>query len=567
MISLSVYRAVNRIGKALLVLDAGDMPKAEVPESDDETFAPGKKIRIEAGYGDTESPVFEGFVTSHNLSIQSGNACTLRIECREFTFPMTQGRKNRVFEKSTDSTVLKKIIGEYAGLSATVENTSTTYNELVQYYCTDWDFILSRADANGLFIIADGEKVTVGKPEVNASPVVKVTYGESLIAFQGELQVNDRQEGVVAVGWDPATQKILKSSGKAPSLNDQGTSTFSQLAEAAGGAYWKLQTELAPDVTALQSWADAQLLKSGLARIQGSVKFLGNADVIPGSIIELEGLGTRFNGKAYVGSVEHEIKEGEWVTTAGMGVAYENVTEQTDVMSPAAAGLLPGIEGLHIGKVKKLDDDPIGEQRIQVEIPILDSDKKYVWARLANFWSSPGYGAFFIPDVGDEVVLGFFNNDPCQAVILGSLYSSKQSPPYELAAENYTRGIVTKEKMRFTFDEENKVITVETPGKNKITISDKEKGITLSDQNSNKIVMNDNGILLESSKELTLKAKMNVNIESGSATNLKAKTDLKAEGLNVELKAKTSLKAQGTASAELSASGQTTVKGAMVMIN
>jgi hypothetical protein len=48
---------------------------------------------------------------------------------------------------------------------------------------------------------------------------------------------------------------------------------------------------------------------------------------------------------------------------------------------------------------------------------------------------------------------------------------------------------------------------------------------------------------------------------------LKSTTDLKAEGLNVELKAKMGLKAQGSATAEISASGTTTVKGAMVMIN
>lgn len=62
LISVYIYKGVNRIGKASMEFKAGDMPKGEVPESEADTFAPGKKIRIEAGYGDDESPVFEGLV-------------------------------------------------------------------------------------------------------------------------------------------------------------------------------------------------------------------------------------------------------------------------------------------------------------------------------------------------------------------------------------------------------------------------------------------------------------------------------------------------------------------------
>jgi len=567
IISVYIYRAVNRVGMCLLTIQAGNMPKVEVPESDDDTFAPGKNISIEAGYGDEEKTVFEGIVTSHNLHITQENECTLRVECREYTYPMTQGRKNRIFEESTDCTAMKKVFGEYAGLIPTVSATEAEYSELVQYYCTDWDFILSRADANGLLVIADGKKITVKEPNVNASPVVKITYGSDLISFEGELMAEGQQAGVEATGWDPSGQAVLQVTGTAPALNDQGDLTPTKLAEVGGSNNWVLQTEHSSGINALKAWADGQRLKSGLSRIQGNVSFYGIAKVVPGCQIELDGLGKRFNGKAYIGSVEHEIKDGEWITKAGMGIPFDNVTEKPDVMAPAASGLLPGIQGLHIGKVKKLEEDPAGEHRIQVDIPILSGDKKSIWARLANSWSSPAYGAFFIPDVGDEVVLGFFNNDPCQAVILGSLYSSNQAPPYQLTSDNFTKGIVTKEKMKLTFNEEKKIITLETPGANKIVINDETKGITLTDQNNNKIVMNDSGIVIESAKDLTFKAKMNVNIEAGTAMTQKAKTDLKAEGMNVTIKAQTSLKAQGTASAELSASGQTTVKGAMVMIN
>lgn len=567
IISVEVFRAINRVGRCTLMIQAGNMPKGEVPESDSETFAPGKKISVNTGYGSDEKNLFKGFVTSHKLSIQDDNECFLEIECREFTYPLTQGRKNRVFTSKKDSEVISTIIGDYPGLSIELNNTSIVYNELMQYYSTDWDFMLSRADVNGFVVSTDGTKVMVKAPEVEGNPVVKITYGMNLISFEGDLTVDEQQGKVSAVGWDISQQEVINVTGVSPTLNKQGNMTQESLATAAGANDYILQTQVCAGEASLQSWANAQLLKAGLARIQGSVKFYGNASVIPGCLITLDGLGKRFNGNAYIGTVEHYIGQGQWITTAGMGLPFENITDKNDVTAPDVSGLLPGIRGLHIGKVKKLEDDPANENRIEVEIPIIAGENNLMWARLGTNWASKGYGSFFIPDVGDEVILGFFNNDPCHPVILGSLYSSSQIIPYILTKENYTRGIVTKQKMKLTFNEEDKIITLETPGGNKLTISDKDKGIILADENNNKLTMNNDGIVLDSAGHLTLKAKRNITIDAGAALNNKAKTDIKTEGLNVETKAKMTLKMQGTASAEISASGNTIVKGALVMIN
>ncbi len=566
LISAYVYKRVNHIGKAKLVFTAGNMPEGEVPESDDETFAPGKKIRIEAGYGNDENPIFEGFVTHHNFMVSGENNAVLEIECRDYTFPMTMARKNSLFEKKKDSEAIKEILGKYSPLSSSVDDTKTQYNELVQYYATDWDFVLSRADANGLVIVTEGTNCTVKKPDVSASPKLKVTYGTDLIEFRGELSAEDQQGEVEAWAWNPTDQKIVKASGKKPSLNKQGTSTQAKLAEAVGVDKYSLQTTCAEE-TALQSWADAQRLKAGLSQIQGYCKFQGSAKAVQGNTLELDGLGKRFNGTAYIGYVEHEIKDGSWTTTAGLGLVFENSMENPDVVTPPASGFLPGIEGLHIGKVIKLDGDPTGENKIQVEIPILNGPNNKVWARLGNFWASSGYGSFFIPDVGDEVVLGFFNNDPCYAVVLGSLYSSKQKPACELTKENKIRSITTKSKMKIEFEEEKKIITIQTPGNNILTISDDAKGIQLVDQNKNKIVMDNNGILIESAKDLTLKAKMNVLIDAGNSLENKAKGNVTIKGSKIEGAAQTELTMKGNAKAELSAAGQTVVKGAIVMIN
>jgi uncharacterized protein involved in type VI secretion and phage assembly len=402
---------------------------------------------------------------------------------------------------------------------------------------------------------------------VSASPVLSVTYGDDLIAFRGELQTSDQTAGVDAYAWDIATQAMIKAASAAPTLNEQGDQTPSALSEAIGGDRWEIQTESYGDTSQLQAWADAQSLKAGLSRIRGEIKFQGSALAVPGCLITLDGLGKRFNGNAFIGSVEHTIQDGDWLTTAGMGIDPEMATQNPDVTAPPASGLLPGIEGLHIGVVRKLDGDPAKEFRIQVEIPLLNADKNLVWARLCNFWSSNSFGAFFIPNIGDEVVLGFLNNDPTYPIILGSMYSSANTAPLEIDKKNPIQLMQTKNGIKFEMDDENKVVTVTTPGTNKLVLSDKDKSVTLADQNGNKIVLSDSGILIQATKEITIKSGTELTANAGTNANIKAGVNVSVKGVNVELAADASFTAKGNASAELSAAGQTAVKGAIVMIN
>ncbi|MEL7004370.1 MAG: phage baseplate assembly protein V [Bacteroidota bacterium] len=181
--------------------------------------------------------------------------------------------------------------------------------------------------------------------------------------------------------------------------------------------------------------------------------------------------------------------------------------------------------------------------------------------------STSDIGAYFYPEVGDEVVLGFLNDDPRFAIIIGSLYSSKMKAPYTPDSENKVKGFVTKSEMKLTFEEDNKNIIIETPGGNKVTISDENKSITLEDQNSNKVSLSDSGITLDSPKDVQISAKGNFTVDATQGVTIKSTGDAALQGNNVNLKANIALSAQGSASASLQASGQVEVKGAMVMIN
>ena len=567
ILSVLVLKKVNAIPYARMVLQDGDIVEGDFPLSNENTFKPGTAVKITAGYGTEQDTLFEGIVVKHGIRIGTGNASRLIVEARDKSVKMTVGRKNANFEDAKDSDIISKLIGNYSGLKSDVKPTDIQYKELVQYYCTDWDYMLARADLNGYMVIADDGKLTVKPPDLDAGPKLEVTYGDDLIEFQADMDARTQFSAVTGRTWQLKDQAVIEQEGSKPKLNKQGNLSSDDLAKVIDLKSYALKTCAPVDKNGMKTWADTQLLKAGLAKIRGKMKFQGSAKALPGKIIELNGVGKRFNGNVFVSAVRHDISGGNWTSEVEFGMDPAWFTAKADIVAPSAGGFLPGVEGLQVGIVKKLEQDPEGEHKIQVAVPVMQAEHEGVWARLAGFYASDGCGAFFLPEIGDEVVLGYFNNDPCHPVILGSLYSSKNPPPYDLTAENYTKALVTKSQLKIECDDDKKVITIETPGKNTIIISDEDKAIRLADQNDNTVELSPDGISLNSPKDIAIKANGKITIDAVGKIGVRSKADVAVEGLNVNHEANVGFTAKGSATAELSASGQTTVKGAMVMIN
>lgn len=567
VISVEVSFSYNRIPYAKLTIVDGDMPNATFPESETDIFKPGSEITIQAGYASVVKTIFEGVVIKHAIHINADNDARLVLECKDKALAMTVGRKNANFVDAKDSDIISRLIGAYSGLSADVSATETTYKELVQFYCTDWDYMLARAEVNGLLVSVDAGKVSVKKPQTSGTAVLCVTYGIDLLEFQAELDSRSQLASVQATAWDLASQSIVQQQSAPEALNAQGNLDSTTLSQVLGISTYALQSATTLESGALTSWSKAQQFKSGLSRIRGRMSFQGSALATVGSLIELKGVGARFNGDVLVSGVKHVLREGTWTTEVEFGMSPNWFTEQEYIAAPPTSGITAGVGGLQIGIVKKLDADPESQYKIQVSVPVMQAENDGVWARLANFYGSNTFGAFFLPEIGDEVILGYFNDDPSHPVILGSLYSSKQKPPYEPAADNFFKAVVTRSKLKLEFDDDKKVITLVTPSKNTIVLSDDGKSILLQDQNNNKVQLNPSGITLDSPKDIVINAKGKITISAVGNVEVSAKADVKTTGLNINNNANVGFVAKGAATAELSASGQTTVKGAMVMIN
>lgn len=145
VINAKIYRACNKIDKATISISADIIDNSQFEIPDNKIFNPGTELKFQAGPTDKVSTLFEGCVTTHQLKINSEQQTLFVLECRGFAYPATFGRKNNVYENSKDDAVIKKILGQY-GLSAKVDSTGIEIPQLVQYYCTDWGFVLTQSN-------------------------------------------------------------------------------------------------------------------------------------------------------------------------------------------------------------------------------------------------------------------------------------------------------------------------------------------------------------------------------------------------------------------------------------
>ncbi|AXG74380.1 type VI secretion system tip protein VgrG [Flavobacterium arcticum] len=570
VLSIYVEKRVNRIAYAKIVILDGDADDETFKISSSATFVPGAEIVIEAGYDSKNTNIFKGIITGQTIRIDALVGSALEVECRDEAIKMIVGRKSLTYSKQKDSDVISTIIGNYSGLSSDVSSTPTTWPEQVQYYVTDWDYIMTLAENNGMVVTAYDNKVSVFKPDANTSSVLTVKYGDGLMEFNADLQSIYQIDNAKADSWDYKTQAVIN--GEATnSYAGAGNLSTKKLSEVVGLSEYRLQTIGSLESADLTNWSKAQLVKSEFSKIQGEAKFQGTSIPNPGQYITLGGLGDRFNGDHIMSGIVHDISEGNWITRVNIGLPFGWFTEEPDVVAPPASGVLPGVRGLSIGTVKKMYEDPDSQYRILVDVPLFDSNGEGIWARLSNFYSTNGAGAFFMPEVGDEVVLGFLNEDPRYPIILGSMYSSTNTKPYEGLdpnEKNSIKAIVSKSGISIEFDDENKILTVNTPNKNTVILSDQDKQITLKDENDNSIVLSSSGITIKSPKSINIEATESVNIKGTQGVKVQASGgDVAISGMNIKQSADVEYSAEGSATAKVSGGAQLTLKGAMVMIN
>jgi Rhs element Vgr protein len=565
VLSISILKEVNKIPTGKIVLQDGDSAEETFRISENEAFLPGKAITIKVGLDGENKKLFKGIIVKHGIKIKENGKTELILECRDEAIKMTIGRHNHYYEETKDSDIMEEVIGRYSSLSHDVEPTNIAHLEMVQHHCTDWDFLLMRAEANGKLVIVDDGVLNIKAPVTNTSPALSVLFGSTLIDFEAEMDSRNQWTSVEAKSWDYAGQSMFEHVTDSVPINELGNVNGADLAGLISPEKLELRHTGQAIEEELQEWTKSMMQNSRLSKIQGRAKFIGFGEIKPGQLIELQGVGSRFTGNAFISAIRHDVYNGSWYTQAQFGLKPDCFSHiHKNIADAPAAGLVPPITGLHIGKVVQLQDDPDGEHRILVRLPIIDNSARGVWARVATLDAGKadsgvsGRGTFFLPEIEDEVIVGFLNDDPREAVVLGMLNSSAKPAPINAQDDNHEKGFFTRSGMRVYFNDNTKTISIDTPAGNSIKLDEDSNSITIEDQNGNSTKLSPSGIEMNSSTNITIEATGNIDIKAGTALTLAA--------AQMAISAQASMELKG-ATTSVSADGPTTIKGIPVNIN
>ncbi|WP_227270648.1 type VI secretion system tip protein VgrG [Roseobacter weihaiensis] len=557
--SVRVLHELNRIPEARFTVLSDSLQIEDFTALDSADFAVGTEVEISAFYGDyAEKSLFKGIILTNRARLDGRSGLRMELICRDKAMRLTEVRSSAPYDAMKDSEVMERIIKD-AGLTSEITDTKAAAATQLRVGATDWDFLRLLADRNGFALFVEGGKIKAVAPDTSGAAVLSVTYGINIIDLDISLDTHRMIGAAKFSAWTEKDQAVVTDESNTVPAQSFGNTSVSTLAKVLGDREVQTGTaiELASD--RLGVMAKARTARAGLAAVRGTVKFQGNGEIRPLDMLQVVGTGDRFSGDGFVSSVEHEIGGGAWTTQVRLGLPPDWTSDAQGLGAPAAAGIATPIHGLQIGKVVALAPDEEGMQRIQVKLPMIGDPAAEVWARFAQPYASKEMGIQFLPEVDDEVLVSFLNADPSAPIVIGSLHNDKAKRPIEATTTNDLKTIVTREKLKMTFDDAKKIITVETPGGHVLTLDDEASSFSLKDMNGNSIVMDSGGISLTTDKDITLKATGNVATE--------ATMDATVTANNVTCEAQIGFTGKGGATAEVSAGGQTKVEGGIVMIN
>lgn len=549
--SIEVWQEVNKIQRARLIILDGSASEQTFKLSEEDYFIPGKALEIQCGYHSEEESIFKGIVIKHRIRVRDTGKSHLIIECAHPAVKLTKIRKSRYFYERSESDVWSEIIHAY-NIQTDINGPTTNHNQLVQFEATDWDYLVARAEVNGVFVIGTKDKIKIVPPDFNQEVSQAINYGSTLLSLDAEIDASSQVKNVKGQTWDFSKTEMTEIEATDQHPLTPGNLSSDDLSDVMQDAGLTLKNAAKQMDEVLQKWVDGTLLRHQLAKIRGRARFQGISSISAGNLIELQGLGDRFNGKAFVSGLKHEIIDGNWKIDVQFGLDAKPFAGQFEIHTPKAAAMQPAVNGLQIGIVTQLGDDPEGDDRIKVNLPLIDPEGEGLWARISTLGAGDSRGVFLRPEIDDEVLVGFVNDDPNNPVILGSLNSSNLPSPVQPEDDNHKKGWTTRAGIEFLIDDDKVAAEIKLPSGKILVLNDDEDEIQIKDNHQNSIVMNSDGITLESGKDIILKSNTG---------------DIQLESINLSGKAEMEAKIEGSASAELSASGSTTIKGSIVQIN
>jgi phage baseplate assembly protein gpV len=557
-----IERALGLVGRATLRFHDPDFSLAE-----DNRYAMGQAVKIKQ-YPSTE--LFSGTVVGRSFEQLPGRAPELTIVVDDDAYKLTRGSKSVTYLSTNYTSCVKQVLGKAAVKVKITGSTRGSLDYLLQAG-SDLAFVDDIARRTGFVWWVD-EGVFRFEPAGTSIGTVKLDYTDIR-----ELAVRAsglRPSEFKVSGWVADLQQ--KVTGQAKTSSEFGTPpAFARpyvqgrgLGTAVTGSGELSPLDKAEAQQAAQALYDESLTASVVTR--GSVWV--NGQIRPTTKLKIEHAGPA-TGEYYVTEVQHVYEDrGGFFTKFVAGPVRP--AGLVDVLGKPEPDPGFAIQGLVVGVITN-NSDPTHSGRVKVKYAGIPDEIESAWARVLSTSGGKNRGVVFLPEVGDEVVVGFEGNDARRPVVLGALFSKENKLPEanKLLANgkvDYRRitsrtGHVIEFADGLTPQTQHVLIKLGTAehsirlGADELTIEVAAgKPITIK-AGTAKFAISQAGDVTIEGKNVNIKAQANLTLE-GAESKLKGLGQVQVEGAMV------SAKAQTMASVE-AAGGPLTLKGLTVAVN
>jgi uncharacterized protein involved in type VI secretion and phage assembly len=499
----------------------------------DPPFFIGDQLEIRLGdlTAASPTPVFVGEVVTFEPEFTNA-AATICVRAYDKSHRMHRNRRSATFQDMTVADIVQKVVQQNGMEAGTIESTPTVHPFVQQSMETDLDFIARLAAGENCEVgVAEG-KVFLAQRANGAGPTPKLAWRENVKSFKPRMSASQQHDSVRVTSYDPKTKRTVVGEATAPgSALPRAAQEARDKAKSFGSSQLLIADKVANTAEEARVLAQSTLdkLASGSFEAEGVME--GDPAVKAGGKLKLEGFG-RFDGEHHVTSVTHVYGHGDFRTR--FAISGRNPRTLTDVMRPKAER--DWTQGLVIGLVTN-NQDPEKLGRVRVKFAALGDDIEGTWARIALTGAGADAGMAFLPQVGDEVVVGFEHGDTRRPVVLGSLHNAVDKPHEKMAGDQDGGSLVVYgrkdaeinlQKQLVIAAKEHMTITVESgqdgPGDMKLEAQDKievKAGSTVTFESTGEMTVKSTaGITIEATGPLKLKG-ATVDIEASATVNVK----------------------------------------------
>ncbi|WP_028050775.1 phage baseplate assembly protein V [Cellulomonas sp. URHD0024] len=555
-----VHRGLRTIGRCTLtyVDDAFTIVSSGM-------FNIGKSVSVEAGYGDKTDPAFEGKVTSVTSEVDSWGNLTLTVVVQDGAYDLLRNTDVESFTDRSLKTIVSTLV-QAVGLSIGTIDLPTAPVKYLLRNDTALGMIDEIAERTGRDWSILGHTFSMWSAATGSAPdaqPVGVTIGRDVMSFSAR-QVGDGATSVTVRGWDPVAQAAVVGTAATP------TSRGGFDATTGGGTTYTRVDARAATTSQTEATVAAAAIAARTGRVIAEGECQYTALLVPGGRLVVKGAGPS-NGNYYIREVDNSWMNGNAVSRFVAGDRDPvQLSDPWETGSPVSSFRRSGLAVGIVDNVK----DPDGLGRVRVSLATASEQLSSAWARVLAVGAGANRGQVVIPEVGDEVLLGFEDDDVTRPVVLGGLYGNKSTTPTAEAVDGngavVTRALTSRLGHTLTMSDgttpDTQHVQLALAGlKHSLRIGKDRADLKLPDGVPLKITVGSSYIEFDGSGGITIDA---------TKITIKAKTKVALSGVDVEATATSGLKLQGTqatlkgtATAEVSASGVVEVKGALVKIN